>query len=259
MNNIKYVTDEFLDKFKTNFNADYLPLYSSANKAKIEELFAIPENIMVSSTLFQYEALKLESENPNAIRENVRILWNSLKHITINEAESEKMWVALENTYYLDYHLDQLSLLPEKDRDRSIHSRTVFTQGSKRSLAINNLSLIWWIAYYTIDLNNKENPFHLTDFFVNGAYRGNAMTWFSSNIISNKEIALGILEAIKQLVETRQMLENRYSYTNSNKILNQIGGVRILDTLTRQEVKQIVLDNLLETEKIRKPELAMSN
>lgn len=129
----------------------------------------------------------------------------------------------------------------------------MFTQGSKRSLAINNLSLLWWLAYYTIDVDNRENPYHLTDFFVEDSYRGNAMIWFSSNIISNKNISLGILDAIKELVETDQMILNRYSFANSNKILNQIGGVRILDILSRAEVKNIILGNILESEKIRKP------
>ena len=34
-------------------------------------------------------------------------------------------------------------------------------------------------------------------------YRGNAVALLSSNIISNKEIALGILEAVKVLIEKR--------------------------------------------------------
>lgn len=70
-------------------------------------------------------------------------------------------------------------------------------------MAINNLSLLWWIAYYTIDPENKEDPFQLTDFFVEESYRGNAVVWFSSNIISNKNIALGVLEAIKELKEQK--------------------------------------------------------
>lgn len=251
MNNVKYVTDTFLEEFKLNFQSDYLDLYITNNIAEIEKVFSNPENVMSSSTVFEYAPLKFETESKNPIKENIRILWKSLGHISINEAESEKMWVALGNTYYLGYHLNQLSLINESQRKRSIESRTVFTRGSKRSLVINNLSLIWWIAYYTIDFENKDNPFHLTDFFVEESYRGNALSWFSSNIISNKNIALGILEAVKELKEQKGMIVNRYSYTNSNKILNQIGGVRILDTLSRSEVMQIILDNLLDTENIR--------
>ncbi|WP_432276450.1 DUF6339 family protein [Enterococcus cecorum] len=44
---------------------------------------------------------------------------------------------------------------------------------------------------------------------------------------------------------------NRYAFTNSNKILNQIGGVRIIDMLSREEIKKIIIDNLPNTEHIK--------
>lgn len=252
---IKYVTDEFLENFKVNFKIDYLPLYKGNNKDEMTKIFLNPNNVYESSTIFEYVPLKEEAIEGEYVKENIRILWRSLKHITISEAESEKMWVALANTYYIDYHLNQLNLITAKEKDRSIESRTIFNQGHKRSLTINNLSLLWWIAYYTVDEQHQNNPFHLTDFFVDGAFRGNSVIWFSSNIISNKNISLGILEAIKELVESNKMILNRYSYSNANKILNQIGGVRIIDMLTREEVKEIILENLLDTEKIRLPQL----
>lgn len=253
MNKIKYVTDSFLDEFKTNFDDKYLHLYDNNNKDEIEKLFNNSDNIIESSTTFDFKPLILESDSPDSVKQNIRILRESLKHLTISEAENEKLWVALENTYYLDYHLDQLSLIKGNMRKSSIKARTVFTRGNKRSLLINNLSLLWWVGYYTYDDSNPINPFLYTDYFVDGSYRGNSVGFLSSNIISNKEIILGTLEAIKKLTESKRMIENRYSYTNSNKILNQIGGVRILDTLTRTEVKEIILNNLLDTEKIKVP------
>lgn len=261
MNRIKYVTDAFLDEFKTNFYDKYLSFYENNNREEIERIFLNPANVIESSTLFEFTPLFLESESPNTVKKNIRILWESLKGLKISEAENEKLWVALENTYYLDYHLDQLSLITGSNRKTSIESRTVFTQGKKRSLLINNLSLLWWIAYYTYDESNEENPFYYTDYFVEGTYRGNAVGYLSSNIVSNKEITLGTLAAIKELTDSGRMIENRYSYTNSNKILNQIGGIRVLDTLTREEVKQIIVDNLLDTENIRipKPQITTSS
>lgn len=158
--------------------------------------------------------------------------------------------MALENTYYLDYHLDQLSLITGKNRETSIISRTIFTQGNKRSLMINNLSSLWWIAYYTVDYNNA-NIYYYSDRFMNGSYRGNAIAYFSSNLVSNKEIVLGTLDAIYELIDNGKMIENRYSYTASNKILNLAGGVIILDLLSRQEIKELVLEYLLKMENVK--------
>lgn len=253
MKSIKYVTDQFLDEFKTNFEDKYLHLFENNKTEEIGNIFSKRENVIESSKTFEYKPLILESEKPDAIKCNVRIIWESLKNLDISEAENEKLWVALENTYYIDYHMDQLSLIKGKNRKTSIKSRTVFTQGKKRSLMLNNLSILWWIAYYTFDEKNKRNPFYYTDYFVDGSYRGNAVGYFSSNIVSNREITLGALEAIKEMTDKKMMIENRYSYTNTNKILNQIGGVRILDTLSRSSIKEIVFNNLLDTENIQIP------
>lgn len=41
---------------------------------------------------------------------------------------------------------------------------------------------------------------------------------------------------------------NRFSYTISNKILNQIAGIGIIDLLKRDEIKEIISENLLYTD-----------
>lgn len=250
MKPIKYVTDEFLDEYKTNFDNKYLDMYKYGDMKGITEIFSDENKVIDSVLTFDYEPLLLESEHGNVSLENIKKLWESLKHLSIVEAGNEKLWVALENTYYLEYHLDQLKIY-NNNNDNSIKSRTIFTQGKKRSLSINNLALLWWVAYYTYDETNIDDPYYYTKFFVESPYRGNALAFFSSNIVSNKEITLGVLSAIKELVDNKKMKLNRYSYTNSNKILNQIGGVRIIDTLERNEIKSIILENILDSANIR--------
>ena len=237
MSKLKYVTDVFLDDFKTNFKSKYLPLYMKGDKEKIREIFSNSENV-------------LESENPDASIKNIQIIWESLRELSITEAENEKVWVALENTYYLDYHLDQLEMITGKKKEASIISRTIFNNGNKRSLMINNISILWWIAYYNYD-ERLEDPYYYTKRFLSGSYRGNAVAYFSSNLVSNKEIVLGTLEAIYELIDENKMIENRFSYSNANKILNLVGGVVVLDFLSRDEIKNIVKENLLNTEKIK--------
>lgn len=251
MSKLKYVTDVFLDDFKTNFKSKYLPLYIKGDKEKIREVFSNSENILESSFEFEYEELVLESVNPDASIKNIQIIWESLSGLSITEAENEKVWVALENTYYLDYHLDQLKMITGKKKEASIMSRTIFNNGNKRSLMINNISILWWIAYYTYD-ERLEDPYYYTKRFLSGSYRGNAVAYFSSNLVSNKEIVLGTLEAIYELIDENKMIENRFSYSNANKILNLVGGVVALDFLSKDEIKNIVKENLLNTEKIKR-------
>ncbi|MEJ1325069.1 DUF6339 family protein [Latilactobacillus sakei] len=137
---IKYVTDVFLDEYKTNFDEKYLPLYRENKIDSINAIFS-SENIIESDIDFKYQELETMISDSSVVKANIRRLWESLKHLTIVEASNEKMWVALENTDYLGYHLSQLQESGKILKDASIKSRTIFNRGTKRSLMINNLSM----------------------------------------------------------------------------------------------------------------------
>lgn len=254
---IKYVTDEFLKEFKNEFLVKYAYLYKSNEMDKLKSVFSYPNHVIETHIEYEYEPLEVEPKEYDAdiVRRNIRRVWDSLKVLTPVQAEMEKIWVALAHTDYIDYQMgifnSQIANPNNKKREESsLKSRTIFVNGAKRSLAIHNLAILWWLAYYFRDDQNIEAPYHLIDFFVSTPYRGNAVALLSSNIISNKEIALGILEAVKVLIEEEGMVVNRYPYSEAGKILNEVGGVRILDTLTREEVKAILIKNLPNSHKV---------
>lgn len=254
---IKYVTDEFLKEFKNEFLVNYAHLYKSNDMDKLKSVFSNSNHLIETSIEYKYEPLEVEPKEYDAdiVRRNIRRIWESLNVLTPVQAEMEKIWVALAHTDYLDYQMGIFNSQitnpdNKKHEESSLKSRTIFVNGAKRSLAIHNLSILWWLAYYFRDDQNIENPYHLIDFFVSTPYRGNAVALLSSNIISNKEIALGILEAVKILIEEEGMVVNRFPYSEAGKILNEVGGVRILDTLTREEVKDILIKNLPNSHKV---------
>ncbi len=242
-----YVTDSFLKSFKEEFKTEYSPLYQNRDKQAIVDIFGKPGVIMKSEIDFRPIELRLlpeEGENDDTWKidfENAVSLWESLR-IAPSIALNEKMWVALENTYYLDYTLDQLKTIQDSTKP---DSRIIFTYNAKRSVAINSLSLLWWSVYYTVDEECESDPYHLTKFFFKYVRRSTKMLWLSSNIISSKNVALGILEGIQELVMSGKITGGRYAFTNSNKLINQFGGVRLVDILDREEIKKIVIDNLL--------------
>ena len=215
---IKYVTDEFLKEFKNEFLVKYAHLYKSNEIDKLKSVFSDPNHVIETSIEYEYEPLEVEPKEYDAdiVRRNIRRVWESLNVLTPVQAEMEKIWVALAHTDYLEYQMgifnSQIANPDNKKREESsLKSRTIFINGAKRSLAIHNLAILWWLAYYFRDNQNIENPYHLIDFFVSTPYRGNAVALLSSNIISNKEIALGILEAVKVLqdAELEELLKWR--------------------------------------------------
>ena len=245
---IKYFKDSFLDEFKRDFQVRYYPLYKLGKAEDIVRAVDTTNNIIESDIEYEYIPLRPESVeyDPDIIQYNMRTVWKSLHGLTRTQAELEKIWVSLAHTDYINYSLACYDTYVKCDNIekevKNLKSRTYFTNGSKRSLAIHNLASYWWLAYYFIDESNS-NPFHLLDFLVSKPYRGNAIVLLSSNIISTKEIAIGLLDAIRELVENRGVPNNRSVYAQSTALLNKIGGIRILDTLTRQEIKDIILEN----------------
>lgn len=253
---IKYMKDEFLQWFRAQFVTEIGPLYQADDKITILRYFGDPANVVESDIVYEFESLEVESINSqeydaDIVRRNIRKVWNSLNKLTPVQAEMEKVWVALLHTDYIDYHLAICgSLLNSGKEPKNLASRTYFNNGAKRSLAINNLSLLWWLAYYFRD-DKAIDPYHLLDFFLETPYRGNAVGLLSSNIISNKEIALGILEGVRYLACNSIIDINRYSFTESNRILNEIGGLVVLDALSRNDVMELIVKNLPQSKNVK--------
>lgn len=242
--NIKYCTDDFLEEFKTNFDS-YISMYIDKNGEKISEVFNSKE-IKEGKVEFEYKPLKTYKNSSNPERDNIKIIYESLNHLTPVQASQEKLWVAMYNTYYIDHLFNYIdSNKDEKNFETRLKGSVVFTHGVNRSLIVQNLSRMWWLGYYLYDENNKENPYELLDFYTSiGDIVGRSTVFFSSNLTANKNLRFGIIEGIRELVEVGHIKHQRVHYTNINKYFNLLGGVKILDIMSRDRVKNKTIEHL---------------
>ncbi|KRK34973.1 DUF6339 family protein [Loigolactobacillus bifermentans] len=244
---IPIVTNKFLDTFDTNFDVDFGNFYKLQNVTYIDQLMAQKQNLIRTSKTYDYQELKLPEKNEYDYSfENIVLLHEQLKHLNPVEAADPRVWVALENTDFLAYHLKILKLMNYKvgKQAQSIKSRSVFSiNGKKRALAINNLSSLWWIGQMMYDAQSDE-PYHFVRAFTETEFRGNFVALSSSNVIDNEQIRMGIFDAVFELIEQGVIKQNRKAFTEANKIMNLVGGIRLLDFLDRAEVKQMVLHGL---------------
>lgn len=70
MSNVLYVTDIFLDDYKTNFELKYLPFYVKNDRKSILNIFQNEKNVIDSKIKFEYKELFLESQDPDANKKN---------------------------------------------------------------------------------------------------------------------------------------------------------------------------------------------
>lgn len=247
--NIPMVTDSFLDEFETNFDVDFVNYYKLQNSDKITNIMNDRHNLTRTTKEYDYHELKLPQKNQyDFAYENIVTFYEQLKQLTPVEATDARLWVALENTDFLPYHLKALQVMDYKEgkQESSIKSRSIFSvNGLKRSLAINNLASLWWMGYLLYDKQNEDH-YHFVRAFTQTDFRGNFVAFSSSNVVDNVNIRMGILDAIFELVDKKVIKQNRHAFSDANKIMNIVGGTRILDLLSREEVKSIVLQKLPE-------------
>ncbi|MBJ7642056.1 hypothetical protein HAU11_10780 [Weissella confusa] len=138
--NIPIVSNNFLEEFDTNFDTDMLDLYKLQNTLEIQNVMNKEGNVFRTKKEYEKHELLLPetSEYDNAY-ENIVSLHSQLRNLTPVEATDPRIWVALENTDFLDYHLRVLKVMDFKagKQESSIKSRSGFiVNGHKRSLAI---------------------------------------------------------------------------------------------------------------------------
>lgn len=243
MTRIKFCSDEFLISFKANFETEYYPLYLAGDKEGIQVLFE-SEEVYEGDLEFNYKQLKMssETESPNELfKENAKLVYSILSELTTAQATREELWFTLLNTVFLDYLLDYVKFVKERKDALNKVRNMFFNQGNKRSLYVNHLAKYWWTGYKTYDTVEKMNPYWLTDFFTNDDAAGKAVLFFSSNITNNPSFTLGIIEAVKELVEDGFVTNSKYTYNFINKHFNFVGGVKVLDIMTRDQVKNEVI------------------
>lgn len=243
------VTDVFLETFETDFDVDFVNYYKLQNTDKITSILNDKNNLTRTTKEYDYRALKLpQTTQYDFAYENIVCFYEQLKQLSPVEATDARLWVALENTDFLDYHLKALQVMDYKEgkQESSIKSRSAFSvNGLKRSLAINNLASLWWMGYLLYDKQNDDH-YHFVRSFTQTDFRGNFVAFSSSNVVDNENIRMGILDAIFELVDKGEIKQNRFAFSDANKIMNIVGGTRILDLLSRTEVKNIVLQRLPE-------------
>ena len=127
--------------------------------------------------------------------------------------------------------------------EKDILNTFFFRHGTKKSCFLNCMSRLWWTGYLLYD-KYSVNYYKAVDLICESAYASNIILLSSNNFMANKEITLEIMDC---LLERKQRGEHicRYHYVESNKYLNCIGAISLLDTLSREEVK-VIVDNYLK-------------
>lgn len=242
MMKIKYLSKVALNDLRINFK-NHLKYYLRQDYKWFDDYLNQSGYVLES---------KIEFDNPNLITKgdytvhdptNVKRLYNSLKHLTEAQATQECLWAGLALLQLRDYTFYRIKKDIDDKNDKRIESSIFFAHGTRRSLFAHVLSRLWWVAHLTYDPNNKKDPFWLTDIFTESEFGSRTIYFFSSIFTSNRNITRGILRAFHEFKNRGIKIKRKY-YLEANRYLNIIGGARILDLFSEEEIMKMVYDHL---------------
>ena len=243
---VHFLTENALEALRTNLTANPRH-YAENNNDWIYEYFGSENPFMEYKQDFPEFTLSFDSyEELGKINvSNTIVLYSAMKSLTDTQATDERLWAGMCHCDFWSFLHERWGMANKSMINRNnTESRYFFSkqQNKKRSLITNSLSRLWWIGRMTYDESRKD-PFELTRYLAND-YATKSLVIFSNNYISNPNIAIGLLSALRNLENMGYSIKgkaDRDIYYEATKYLNVLGGTYILDYFTSEEIEERVI------------------
>lgn len=234
---VQYLSQDGINDIKTNFSK-YKKHFSDSDNTWFIKTFT--DNGWLKDTKIQIADIILDKSDDYNVsdRKNIEILYEGLHELSPALATDERIWAGLLFGPFWDFVKYRRAEEIKSGDEQDIKNTFFFMRGVKRSCFMNCLSRLWWTGYLIYDQSAQEH-FKAADLLCESAYASTILLFSSSNFTANKEVALGVLDCIAHRKKLGDKI-GRYHYVEANKYLNGLGGVILLDTLSREEVKVMV-------------------
>ena len=180
--------------------------------------------------------------------ENVRILYSAMRTLPTTTASDERFWAGLAHTDMWDYvQYRRMEALRSGD-DKKVKTSYFYIYDSRRSSRLHCLARLWWAGWLTYDEDNREDPFALTGVLTGHAFSSRLLL-FSYTFESNRQCALGVLDAIKEQ-QDKGIKIRREHFVGANMYINRISGITLVDTLSRDDFHTLVSEHF-DTDEFR--------
>ena len=238
---LMYLSQDAIDDIKINFN-DYKSHFTDRTNVWFMNVFKSKGWIRESKIECKDFVLDKSPNTNISDRKNIEIIYDAMKHLNPANAIDERLWAGILFGQLWDFVQYRRAYELASGKERDILNSFFFMRGTKRSCFMNCLSRLWWTGFLLYDTQNSDK-YAAADIICENAYASNILLFSSNNFSSNKDLALGLLDCLTEL-KAKGTVIKREHFVESNKYLNCIGGVVLLDTITRSEVKQMIAEHL---------------
>jgi len=236
---LRYFREGHLAQLKKGVkDSAILNLYSKKD-VWLDEYFD-ENNWSVDSNIFiqKIELMKPDDQGLHDL-ENTRFIYDELKILKPYHANEERIWAYFTHSVFWDY---MISRWPNEERsNNSIIERYFFSGQSKRALLRNGISRLWWFGYMTYD-EKYADPYMLTKVLL--SKQDIAESIMGRAFSNNRKIIKSILIVLKEYNENIGSYPERNILRNLCEYLSYIGGVMVLDVLTKNELEVMLREAL---------------
>lgn len=171
--------------------------------------------------------------------ENIRLLYGSLKDLSLSLASDERVWSYMTHISYWDYMRERWPLEEvNENNSKENYIKTHYFYGEKPRNR-NGIARLWWIGHVTYD-DSLNDPFELTEFMVKQDQDLTRMIMESPTIARNKIAVKVILKSIIKLQSEIPHFNIRQFIRHAAKYFNYRGSVTLWDSLEHQDVEKAV-------------------
>lgn len=181
--------------------------------------------------------------------ENCKIVYSNLMFLSESQASDERLWAGLTNGVFYDYMRKRCGYDTKKPKSKDkqaseIRSRYFFKGGNRSGFYRNFLAKCWWVGRALYDESNI-NHFEKLDIIGSRDLTTKISDIFYSNTYSsNPEILDGIVLFFEHLNNEGFKYTLREHIRPCLKHLNTVGGAIILDCLSKEEIRDELIDYL---------------
>jgi len=238
--NVKILSENSLNFFKKNLDLITTKIKENNNNKWIYEVF--PQPMFIEKKL-QINDFGLKQNSNSADKQidliNSITLYENLKDLPRHLLTNECFWLWLHLEKY--YEIVR-SMMPIRSVS-TITDHWLHKQGTRRGLMFGVLSRCYFRVALTIDSTNK-NPYLYTEWIIQNPERYRNLTWRSFS--SEEHLVRGILKGEKRAIDENPMKEKNDLYPLIAKHVSLIGGIRLLDVISEEDIENMIYIKMLE-------------
>mgnify|MGYP000232986097 CR=1 FL=1 len=250
---IYFMKQDALNYFKVNMGRLYINYFQKDDVSWMtEEWGKEPFVPFMEVPEFEMTSL-LDNKTAGEIDlENCKIIYENLKSLSESQASDERLWAGLCNKTFYKYmrrrHGYTTASLKDKEKDASgILSRFFFSGGTRAGFYRNTIAKCWWVGRATYDKGNMVNHFEmLDDLGSNDLSTKVSDIFYSNTFASNPTILKGICSAFRFYSDHGIKLRMREEIRPALQYLNAVGGATLLDVLSEEEIKKLMVKRISE-------------